>query len=450
MMTAEMLLILAVFSTKRGSRGSFISRSAAVLGLTINLVCLILLLVSEMERCCPDDKNTVSRLLTTDPSEEYGVPKDAYSECCPRFGQRKYGGLGKIEPFTALIGLSPMRFLVAFYIANFFGIRAIHEEVLHHDHKESHGQHGPDPTDIVRSCWLTAIGVHSEIGKTCGLFSGELLQCMLGIYSDSYSNESVMSTGDVLSSDVNNGVSDYKACQHDGKENNQITSNTSSSWLMGSSIAPRISRYDFGGSFEYPNARLVRRMRRCERRLLPLMGSQWNVVDVVLTSHELVLFDVTDATVDLGLLPSSTDGYKGLYLSEVAKGRKTVSQFTLDEIDFMDIEHRAPIPQGEIEGDDIETTQNYSLLEYWQGGNGSCEDYGVDAMSKRWSQVAEDRLKIHFKNGTLFLRFLADLKEMEHKSKASNNTDTIGLISYVSAEAKRSGARPLQGILVTV
>jgi hypothetical protein len=102
-----------------------------------------------------------------------------------------------------------MRFLVAFYIANFFGIRAIYEVVLHHDHKESHGQHGPDSTDMVRRYWLTVIGVHSKIAKTCGLFSGELLQCMLGIYSDSYSNELVMFTGDVLSLDINNGVSDY-------------------------------------------------------------------------------------------------------------------------------------------------------------------------------------------------------------------------------------------------
>lgn len=434
-MMAEMLLILAVFSTKRGSRGSFISSTAAVLGLTINLVCLILLLISETERCCPDDKNTLSRLLATDPLEEYGDPKDAYDECCPKFGQRKYGGLGKFEPFTALIGLSPMRFLVAFYIANLFGISATHEEVLHHD-EESHGHHGPNPTDRVRSYWLTAIGVHSEIAKTCGLFSGELLQCMLGIYSDSYSNESVTSTGDVLRPDVNNDVSDNESCQHEGNESDQITFDTSSLGLMGSPTTPTISRNDFGVTFEYPKARLVRRMRRCEMRLLPLMGSEWNVVDVVLTSHELVLFDVTNATVDLGLLPSSTDGHKGLYLSDVAKGRKIVSQFTLDEIDFLDIEHRAPIPRGESERDDVEATQNYSLLEHWQGGNGSCEDYEVDAMNIRWSHVAEDRIKIHFKYSTLFLRFMADLKEMEHRSKASNTLDDSGLTVHVGAEAK--------------
>jgi hypothetical protein len=246
----------------------------------------------------------------------------------------------------------------------------------------------------------------------------------------------VTSTGDVLRPDVNNDVSDNESCQHEGNESDQITFDTSSLGLMGSPTTPTISRNDFGVTFEYPKARLVRRMRRCEMRLLPLMGSEWNVVDVVLTSHELVLFDVTNATVDLGLLPSSTDGHKGLYLSDVAKGRKIVSQFTLDEIDFLDIEHRAPIPRGESERDDVEATQNYSLLEHWQGGNGSCEDYEVDAMNIRWSHVAEDRIKIHFKYSTLFLRFMADLKEMEHRSKASNTLDDSGLTVHVGAEAK--------------
>lgn len=175
--------------------------------------------------------------------------------------------------------------------------------------------------------------------------------------------------------------------------------------------------------------------------MLPFIGD-WNVVDVVLTSHELVLFDVIDATDDLGLVSqdtilSSTDGCKGMYLFEVAKGRKIVSQFNLDEIDFMDIEHRAPVPREEIESDDVEATHNNNLLEYWQGGNSPREDYEVGAMNRRWSHVAEDRLKIHFKYSTLFLRFLVDLKEREHTSKASKYTDEVGITGVdVGAEAK--------------
>ncbi|KAL3822990.1 hypothetical protein ACHAXA_008130 [Cyclostephanos tholiformis] len=432
-MMAEMLLILALFTTMRGSRRSLIFIIAAVFGVVINLMCLLLLLVAEAKRCCSNDNNIVSRLLAIDPLKEYYNPDAGYVVCCSKFGQRMYGGLGIIEPFTALIALYPMRFQVH-RIAN------ISEEVLHF-YEESHEEHhGPDPADKVRSLWLTAIGVYSDIAKTKGFFSGELLQCMLGIYSDSKSNgdgkESVISTRDIQNRDINGEISASETCEDLGNENYQTTLDTSSSGLMGSSATPKVTRYDLGVTFVYPKARLVRRMRRCERRLLPLMDS-WAVVDAVLTSHELVLFDVTDTMGDLGLLPpSSTDGCKGLYLSDVAKGRKIVSQFNLHEIDFVEIEHRAPVLREKIEGDDVESTHNYSLMEYWQCGNSSCEDYEVGTMDKRWSRVPEDRVKIHFKYNTLFLRFMVDLKEMEHRNKVACNADDIGLALNVGAEAK--------------
>ena len=438
-MIAEMLLILAIFSTKKGNQGSFISISAAVFGLVINVMCLFFLLVAETKRCCPGDNDTLSRLLATDPLREHDDPVDAFVEGCTKFGERKYSGLGKIEPFTSLIVLYPIRFLVASYISNGFGSRSSGEEVSNVG-KESHlHHHGPDPTAKVRGLWLTAIGVHSEIAKTCGLFSGELLQCMLGVYSDPNSNDDgkglVTSAGHVQSPGVNNEVSGNESCQHYVKEQ------TSSRRLMGSLNTPKIIRYmpvDDEVSFDnfvYPKARLVRSMRRCEKRHLPLMDS-WMVVDAVLTSHELVLFDVLDETDDLDLMLQDTHGYKGLHLSDVAKGRKIVSQFNLDEIDFVDIEHRAPIPRGEIEVDDVEAIHNYSLREYWQGGNISCEDYEFDEMNKRWSHVDEDILRIQFKDSTLFLRFMADLNEKEHTNKALDNVDGIGFTIHVGTQVK--------------
>ncbi len=433
-MVVEMLLILAIFRAKEGGRRSLISISAAGFGLVINLMCLLLLLVAEAKRCCSEDSNTVSRLLAIDPSKEYDYPEDIYVVCCPAFGQRMYGGLGMIEPFTALIALYPMRFHV-YQIANFCRRRAIRNEVLDFD-RESHGQHqGPDPTDKMRSLWLTAIGVHSDLVKTKGLFSGELLQCMLGIYSDFKSNGddklSVTSIGAIQSRSVNDEISASETSERLGKETDL---DTSSSGLMVSVTTPKIS------TFEYPNARLVRRMRRCEIRLLPLIDS-WTIVDVVLTNHELVLFDVTNTNDDLGLLPcdttlSSTGGFKGFRLSDVAKGRRIFSLLSLNEIDFVEIEHRTPVPREEIERDEVESIHNYSLLEYWQCGNSSSEDYEVSAMDKRWSLVPEDRLKVHFLLGTLFLRFAADLKEMENKSKIAYNADDIGLALQVGVEAK--------------
>ena len=55
-------------------------------------------------------------------------------------------------------------------------------------------------------------------------------------------------------------------------------------------------------------------------------------------------------------------------------------------------------------------------------------------MNKRWGHVDEDRLKIHFKYNTLYLRFMVDLKEMEHKSKAS--LDDSDILNHVGTQTK--------------
>lgn len=180
--------------------------------------------------------------------------------------------------------------------------------------------------------------------------------------------------------------------------------------------SPTIKRYEsdeFGVSeFAYPKSRLIRRMRRCERRVLPLLD-EWVAVDVVLTSHELIIFDILDEMHDSDV----SNGGKGLHLSDVARGRNIVSQFNLDDVDFVDIEHR-PAILGDIDDEDIEGNYKMNLMESWQGGRWAHADYDTDGINKRWEGVDEDRLKIHFKYNTLYLRFMVDLKEMEQKRKA--------------------------------
>jgi hypothetical protein len=186
---------------------------------------------------------------------------------------------------------------------------------------------------------------------------------------------------------------------------------------------------------------LIRRMRRCERLLLPFLD-EWTVVDAALTSRELILFNaLDDDTVD-SLAPDHAisnfiNGGKGMYLCDVARGRRIVCQFNLDEIELVEIEHRVAITQNNIISEDVEVNNSNNLPEYWQGGNISSEGYQVSSMNKRWRHVNEDRLKIRFKHQTLFLRFVADLKEMEHKSKDSNSGDnSLNITAHVGAEAK--------------
>ena len=95
---------------------------------------------------------------------------------------------------------------------------------------------------------------------------------MLGIYYDSSTfdddKELMTSSGDGQSPDGTNEVSD--TVLHHKKEISQLTLDASIKELLGSVSTPADFRVSFD-QFFYPKARLIRRMRRCERHLLPLM-----------------------------------------------------------------------------------------------------------------------------------------------------------------------------------
>jgi len=478
LMIIEMCLVFLVFLRKRDKPEALFHCSAATFGLMVNIMCLLLLLIAEMKRCCMDDDNAVAentikdekyehRLLAQDPSKDtYGSapskgyysydPSDTVIECCPEFGTRMYGGLGKIEPFTCLIALSPLRFIVAWYFVRLIGRGANYDDKKE-SHERSHDHHGPDPTDKFRDLWMTAIGVHRDIASSFGMFSSEMLQCMLGIYSIEFMRmKSQASSADPDRSDNIDSTGHGSSKHHESSAD--IVSDTSSR-AISPIKSPALGAYqsdNFDISFDdfaYPKARLIRRMRRCERRLLPY-SNEWMVVDVVLTSHELILFDALDGTEvsQTSENNAATNGGRGMALSDVAKGRKILDQFTLDDIDFVDIEHRPAVLEGDVGGIDVEANR-YDLLEYWQGGKCSNGDYECSDMDKRWRRVDEDRLKVHFKSSsnefTLYLRFMVDLKEMEHKTKDDLGLVDGDLISHVGTQTKvwcRTVAR-LRGVM---
>jgi hypothetical protein len=84
---------------------------AATLDLVISCACFVILFVAESKRCC--SHGTVVRSLA---STEGGTAHATTANCCPSFGRRTYGGLGNIEPFTSLITVRVVRFIVAWKI----------------------------------------------------------------------------------------------------------------------------------------------------------------------------------------------------------------------------------------------------------------------------------------------------------------------------------------------
>ena len=186
--------------------------------------------------------------------------------------------------------------------------------------------------------------------------------------------------------------------------------------------------------FQYPTARLIRKMRRCESIMLPLVKN-WIACDIVLTSHELILFDI-DVENDSPTSQTDTllggNGGKGLYLHDVAKGRKVLSLFSLDEIDSIGIEHRLKIGTTDFLFDLEQDDQ--TCREHWQGSTMTTESYDMSSTDARWTHVDEDRLKIRFKNYTLFLRFFADLGQKE--TEAKHEVPTTGFLNDIGTQTK--------------
>lgn len=474
-MIFEMFLIIVVTMRNRDRAGLLSACSAAVFGLVIVIMCMTLLFVAESKRCCKDAGLEMSnaeaeddyhRLLAAkssdDPCEHRLLgPASTYTDdlpcnsssytyhddiicTCPRIGARKYGGLGDIEPWTFLILLHSLRFYFASGVVAIFGSKKHHVEKHTWHHHHGHG-HDIDSFKF-RDSWLTVVGIHHEIAEKFGFFSGEILLCMLGIHGWTPPLKMNNDDGKELEAKPRL-ISEEKAVDHDDKRpaglvpshdiNQSFRHSTNQVPPSPGDITDTI--FD---DFSYPTARLIRRVRRCERLLLPLLG-EWIVVDVAITKHELILFNVVDEDdeeyfssmgIDTAEQCSFGNGGMGMPLCEVARGRKVVSKFDIDLIDLVDIEHRVAMSQKDSSSIDAEANRNTDLMECWHGGGNTIDNYKASAMTTRWSFVNEDRLKIHFKHNTLFLRFFADLNGMEQEMSKGSNQQIV--VDCVGAEAK--------------
>ena len=183
-----------------------------------------------------------------------------------------------------------------------------------------------------------------------------------------------------------------------------------------------------------PDAPLIRSMRRCERKLPPLLD-HWAMVDVALTKYELVYFDVTVvkeldhfranvcedsegleasyrnklSTVREALI--ATKGGKNLRLRDVAHGRKIVGHVDLTKIDFVKL--LKILPSNVL---DNSMVRHRIGSEYWKPQeDGLSEVPEVLACNKqRWECVLQHVMKIQSTHGILLLRFFSDLEYQEN------------------------------------
>jgi hypothetical protein len=188
--------------------------------------------------------------------------------------------------------------------------------------------------------------------------------------------------------------------------------------------------------FIAPNARLIRSMRRCERRLIPLL-KDWTPVDVVITNYEIVYFDVENDSEE-NLSPElrkqkeaiqaalqATKGGMGLRLMDIAAGRKVVGHLDLTDITQVHVERHMPfvdVSHLEREEQSIDVG-NQPPSEYWQ--KASHIEVHNHSRTLRWAKVKEDCLKIVSIHGTLLLRYYSDLNDVESHREASEAEDEL-------------------------
>jgi hypothetical protein len=343
----------------------------------------------------------------------------------------------------------------------------------HDDHGHSHG-HGHGGATVLE-LWEGAIAQYPEIVEKYGQFSGELLQAMLGLDVDVHSSEDV--------SMMSQPSSDRKETREEkGKAEDTDKPDTWQSHIkltgtqyaklppevQGLIIAGRLGKpvklmnvpieknlssgllptveegttdlthrrstglaefevdkekmdiehhTDF--TFIAPFARLVRSMRRCDRRHLPLL-TNWVSVDVVMTQFEIVYFESKDGKSSqeeeaLKAALHATKGGKGLRLCDVVQGRKVVGHLDLADVTEVHVE------QDEGVVSDLSLlekaaeryhSKNDLAMEYWLDSS----KYQADTEPKRfargirWTIMKEERLRLTSVSGTLVLRFYSDLE----------------------------------------
>lgn len=319
---------------------------ATIIDILIVGIVLGLFLVAETQRCCTkqSEGNSSGGLHQDDEISEGFLFE---SDCtCPRWGTRIYGNLGMIEPFTSLIFLRLFRFQIGHLLIKNFK-KDVGDAVNHMEsnpstqyqtnHTDDNGQslsgHNNAHKSKYRSAlqlWECAIADFPDIVQKHGQFSGELLQAMLGLEIATESpGVSKSAELDKLATKTNQT---QDLSKHEGVKSHiklaqtryaklppraqgiviagslqkpvkpiypQVCNNTQTKPSLVSPQRTGLVNFEIDTEqicseqntsypFVAPFARLVRSMRRCDRRHLPLLKG-WISVDVVMTQFEIVV-----------------------------------------------------------------------------------------------------------------------------------------------------------------
>jgi hypothetical protein len=434
----------------------------------LSTVCLAIFLRAEVERCCICEKTSLNRVLEL----SYGNNDscDPYHPCCPDFGNRLCGGVGKLEPIASIIAFRVMRFYIAKKLWRSLsklgedsrGVKNGEDELSNSQElmveftskkrekakdKLSCTQHVnfEHDTGTIAKLWSSALLKYPKIVSDYGMFSGKLLEAMLGIEYSAQINNTVCQSEDTQLMQASNKLVDnlhsapsasrWKSMvdRHANRSNSEILSSVGDDWNEETEY-----------NFIRPEAPLIRKMRRCQCKWLPLLD-EWQVVDVVLTNYEIVwmepksFVEICDKATDLkkqykGQNLEVDNGGRGMSLCDAVKGRKVIGRLPTSDIFHVKVQRFPPAESHPLISDvnrdlDVETALDAHdfAYEYWEEMNFSSKNArSLGKAHERFLRVIEDNLVLQSLHGTLYLRFLVDLVEEE---KAMDGHGTIDLNS---------------------
>jgi hypothetical protein len=423
---------------------------ATVLDMFLTVGGMLLFLYAESQRCCNPDEH---KDFIIDEDEKSHAPCS-----CSAFGSRQYGGLGPFEPWVSLVALRLFRHWFAQWIV-LITEQDKHlpqsDTLLHQqsrrfnpfitesdqDHKPGH-QHSAaahredreaqEPKGTAAELWETAIGRHPDIVARHGEFSAEILRVMLGLESTDVATDKA--------EDVDRGNRDHSAkksftVQKCFAHLSEGAQRVIAAGALGGDVVEcpptsssgqpqfqlcRLSRQNSELSmFLAPNASLLRSMRRCDKKFLPLLV-KWTVVDVVMTRFEIVYFaadsiDCCDldgsAEVAREALTATKGGKGSVRLCDAARGRRVVGRMDLADLVSVHVDrlagedaHKHPIENSNVE------VENF---EFWKRQNKPSIRHENKPRGERWASVTQDVLRLKKGHGeTVYLRFYSDLEDV--------------------------------------
>lgn len=430
---------------------------AGIYDCVLSIVCLGIFLRAEVERCCDCDYTTSLRSLAY--IDDSGLECDPYHPCCPRFGDRLCGGVGSLEPISSIIALRLFRFMLG---------RSFINLIQKKDHKECEVEVEPSPRNrnipnvktldfvqyadskdinfehyrgTITELWALAIHKYPDIVSEHGVFSGLLLESMLGLepLPTEEAKEGSRQMHGVVETSMSN---DFKVNVDSFSMRRKSMSSRRVHKCIGASISIDGNLTDENdGNLIRPQASLVRSMRRCQYQWLPLLDS-WQEVDLVLTKYELVWLatkplngfwdqDIETRMDDVKQLLRSHKGGKGVRLSDAVVGREIIGRLPLADIDEIKVQRFPPkfkAQKRKIREHDTENAidgSNFSN-EFWAESPKPLGHY-IDSPDERFQKVMEDNLILHSPQGTLCLRFLVDLVDEETGERQQTNIHHFGM-----------------------